>query len=169
APNGGRGRPLYCSVPAVRPQSARLSNPGHPLLSVISMPKEAGTKAPAPGTRAVTVPAPEDLELAKDDALLQLRIGRSAHFYAVVASAALALDGILILLFPPLPSLASSDHGTTALVNSYFLLFPLIAGLVLSAVGLAVKWEVYQLWPWEKHFSATVGALAVNILLAVVY
>lgn len=134
------------------------------------MPKAAAPRSPAPGTRAVTVPGPEDLELAKDDALLQLHIGRSAHFYTVLASAALAFDGILILFFlNPLPSLGSGDHGGTALVATLYLLIPLVAALLVSAVGLAVKWEVYQLWPWEKHFSFTVGALGVNILLAVVY
>jgi KaiC/GvpD/RAD55 family RecA-like ATPase len=134
------------------------------------MPKQAVTKTPAPATRAVTVPAPEDLELAKDDALLQLRIGRSAHLYSVVASALLALDGLLILLFySTLPSLDAAATGTTALGQTFYLLIPLIAGLAVSGVGLAVKWEVYQLWPWEKHFSTTVGALAVNIVLAVVY
>jgi len=134
------------------------------------MPKPAPKSGPAPGTRAVTVPGPEDLELAKDDALLQLKIGRSAHFYAVIASAILALDGVLILLLPnQLPSLASTDQGWVAVSGTYFLLLPLIGGLVLSVIGLVVKWEVYQLWPWEKHFSATVAAVAVNVLLAVVY
>jgi len=134
------------------------------------MPKVAGAKAPAPATRAVTVPGPEDLELAKDDALLQLRIGRSAHLYTVLASAALALDGILILFFfSTLPTLGSGEYGTAALGSTFYLLIPLGAGVAISAVGLAVKWEVYQLWPWEKHFSTTVGAVAVNILLAVVY
>ena len=134
------------------------------------MPKEAGDKPPAPATRAVTVPAPEDLELAQSDALLQLRIGRTAHFYTVVASALLALAGVLILLFPnTLPSIGSGATGTAAVVSSFTLLFPLAAGLVLAAAGLVTKWEVYQLWPWEKHFSTTVGALAVNVLLAMVY
>lgn len=134
------------------------------------MPKVAGAKAVAPATRAITVPAPEDLEHAKDDALLQLQIGRSAHLYTVLASAALALDGILILFFfSTFPTLASGDHGTAALAETFYLLIPLIAGIVLSGVGLAVKWEVYQLWPWEKHFSASVAALAVNVALAVVY
>ena len=134
------------------------------------MPKEAGANPPAPATRAVTVPAPEDLELAQSDALLQLRIGRTAHFYTVIASALLALDGVLILLFPStLPSISSGTTGTAALESSFTLLIPLAAGLILSAVGLAIKWEVYQLWPWEKHFSTTVGALAVNVLLGVVY
>ncbi|MGA3021853.1 MAG: ATPase domain-containing protein [Thermoplasmata archaeon] len=134
------------------------------------MPKEAGEKPPAPATRTVTVPAPEDLELAQSDALLQLRLGRAAHFYTVLASALLALDGVLILIFfSTLPSLGSGDTGAAAVGATFYLLFPLAAGLVLSAVGLFAKWEVYQLWPWEKHFSTTVGALGVNVLLAVVY
>jgi KaiC/GvpD/RAD55 family RecA-like ATPase len=127
-------------------------------------------KAPAPATRAITVPAPEDLELAKDDALLQLKIGRSAHLYTVLVSAALALVGIIVLFFfSNLPQLGSGDHGAMAVGETFFLLVPLLAGLALSAVALAVKWEVYQLWPWEKHFSTTVGALGVNAALAVVY
>jgi len=136
------------------------------------MPKDAGAKppAPAPGTRAVTVPAPEDLELAKEDALLQLRIGRAAHFYAILVSAALALDGILILFFfTSLPTLGSGEFGFAAIASTFYLLFPLGAGVGISAVALAVKWEVYQLWPWERHFSVTVGALGINIVLAVVY
>ncbi len=134
------------------------------------MPDQAGAKPPAPATRAVTVPAPEDLELAQSDALLQLRIGRAAHFYTVIASALLALDGILILFFfSSLPSLGSGETGGAAVAATFYLLFPLAAGIIVSAVGLVVKWEVYQLWPWEQHFSTTVGALAVNVLLAVVY
>lgn len=134
------------------------------------MPKPAAAKAPAPATRAVTVPAPEDLEHAKEDALLQLRIGRSAHLYTVLGSGALALDAVLILFFyGTLPFLGAGDTGTVALGATFYLLIPLVAGLVLSGIGLVVKWEVYQLWPWEKHFSVTVGALAANILLAVVY
>jgi KaiC/GvpD/RAD55 family RecA-like ATPase len=143
------------------------------------MPKEAGAKTaaaktPAPATRAVTVPGPEDLELAKEDALLQLKIGRSAHFYTVIVSGLLALDGVLLLLVYPffyssLPSMGSTETGTHAVLDSLYLLIPLVAGVVISAIGLITKWEAYQLWPWEKHFSTTVGAVALNALLAVVY
>jgi KaiC/GvpD/RAD55 family RecA-like ATPase len=116
-------------------------------------------------TRTVTVPAPEDLEHAKDDALLQLRIGRSAHFYTVVISAALALDGILLLYIQP--SLGSLAPGTWS--TSFYLLFPIGAGVMISAVGLAMKWEEYQLWPWELHFSTTVGALGLNAVILLVF
>ena len=118
-------------------------------------------KAAAPAPRSVTVPAPEDLEHAKDDALLQLRIGRFTHLYTVVISAALALDGILLLYFQPhLGVLAPGSWRT-----SFYLLFPIGAGVMIAAVGLASKWEEYNLWPWEAHFSASVGALAVNGLI----
>ena len=126
--------------------------------------------AVAPGTRSVTVPQPEDFQHAEKDALLQLKIGRSAHVYAVFVSTALALNGLLLLFFyRQLPSFASSDHGMTALQDTFYLILPLIAGLAVAAVGLASKWEDFMLWPWEPHFSLTVTALAVNALLAVVY
>ena len=131
-------------------------------------------KAPAPiaapGTRSVTVPQPEDFKHAEKDALLQLKIGRSAHLYAIMASTALALDGFLLLFFySVLPTLAAGDTGTVALEHSFFLIFPLLAGLALAGIGLASKWEEFQLWPWETHFSVTVAALAANVLLAIVY
>jgi KaiC/GvpD/RAD55 family RecA-like ATPase len=133
-------------------------------------PKSTAKAAPAPGSRSVTVPAPEDFELAKNDALLQLKIGRAAHLYAIFISAALALDGILILLFyPQLPTLGSSESGGVALGHSFFLILPLVAGLAIAGTGLIAKWEVYQLWPWETHFSVTVAAVAVNALIAVTY
>ncbi len=129
----------------------------------------AATK-PAPATRSVTVPAPEDLELAKEDALLQLRIGRSAHLYAVLISAALAFDGIILLLFDSnLPALPAAVNGLAALNDSSFLLIPLAAGLAISIIGVTTKWEAFQLWPWEAHFSTTVGALGLNVFLAIVY
>ncbi len=126
---------------------------------------KAKGKAPVAATRSVTVPAPEDLEHAKDDALLQLRIGRYTHFYTVVISAALALDGFLLLYInPKLDSLAPGSWGTAS-----YLLLPIGAGVMISAVGLASKWEEYNLWPWEAHFSASVGALGLNAIILFVF
>ena len=102
----------------------------------------SATRPPAPATRSVTVPAPEDLELAKDDALLQLRIGRGAHLYAVFVSAALALDGVLLLfLYPSLPTLAAGSTGAAAFSQTFFLLLPVLAALAVSVIGLVTKWR----------------------------
>jgi len=108
--------------------------------------------------------------MAKEDALLQLKIGRSAHLVAVGVSATLALDGILVLfLFPHLPALPGGAQGFAALGPSFFLLLPALAGLAIALVGLLSKWEAFQLWPWEPHFSITVGAVGLNVLTTVVY
>ncbi len=134
------------------------------------MPKDSPAAAPTPGTRPVTVPAPEDLELAKEDALLQLKIGRSAHTYAVAASAALALAGIFVLAFDPsLPTLPVGTTGFAAFAATYYLAIVALAGLAVAAVGLVSKWEDFQLWPWEAHFSTSVAAVAVNALIVVTY
>ena len=118
----------------------------------------------------MTVPQPEDFKHAEKDALLQLKIGRAAHLYAIFASTALALDGFLLLFFyTQLPTLNSGDTGTDALAHSFFLILPLLAGLAVAGIGLASKWEEFQLWPWETHFSVTVGAVAANALLLIVY
>ncbi|HYA57573.1 MAG TPA: ATPase domain-containing protein [Thermoplasmata archaeon] len=134
------------------------------------MPKTPAARTPAPATRSVTVPAPADLELAKDDALLQLRIGRMVHLYAVLVSGALAVVAIILLLFyPTLPTLRASETGGPALVDSFFVLVPIAAGLAIAAIGLISKWEAFQLWPWEPHFSTTVGALLANVAIAAIY
>ena len=126
--------------------------------------------AVAPGTRSVTVPRPEDLKHAEKDALLQLKIGRSAHFYTIVASAAFALDGFLLLFFySQLPALGAQETGAAALEHTFFLILPLLAGLAVAGIGLASKWEEFMLWPWEAHFSITIAAVVANVLLAVVY
>jgi KaiC/GvpD/RAD55 family RecA-like ATPase len=102
-----------------------------------------------------------DIDRAKEDALLQLKIGREAHYISVVVAGALLVDTLLLLLFTP-SSLTASTRGLGAL---YFLLVPALGGLYLAAFGLRVKWEEYQIWPWEMHFSVTVGALLADALL----
>ncbi len=126
--------------------------------------------APTPAGRTITVPAPEDLEHAKDDALLQLKIGRSAHLFAVGVSAGLALAGVLVLAFqPPGAAVANRATGWAEFSDTFYLLFVIAAGVAIAGVALYSKWEAYQLWPWEAHFSITFGALLGNGLLAGVY
>ncbi|HEV8050577.1 MAG TPA: hypothetical protein VGP88_08295, partial [Thermoplasmata archaeon] len=116
-------------------------------------------------SRSTTVPTSEDLDLVKDDALLQLRIGRSAHYYAVFVAIALLLDAFLVLFLQP----TLSGTVTSRLGHLAFLTFPLFAGLFLAVFGLRVKWEVYQLWPWEPHFSVTVAAVVLDLALVGVF
>lgn len=115
--------------------------------------------------RSTTVPTPEDLDLVKDDALLQLRIGRSAHYYTVFVAMALLLDAFVVLFL--VPSLGSAIPVRFA--HLVGLIFPLFGGLFLAVFGLRVKWEVFQLWPWEMHFSVTVAAVAVDAILVGVF
>jgi KaiC/GvpD/RAD55 family RecA-like ATPase len=123
------------------------------------------TTPAATPSRSTTVPTSEDLDLVKDDALLQLRIGRSAHYYAVFVAIALLLDAFLVLFLRP----SLSGVVPSRFWNLSYLIFPLFAGLFLAVFGLRVKWEVYQLWPWEPHFSVTVGAVVLDIALVAVF
>ncbi|HXQ93890.1 MAG TPA: ATPase domain-containing protein [Thermoplasmata archaeon] len=116
-------------------------------------------------SRSTTVPTSEDLDLVKDDALLQLRIGRSAHYYAVFVAIALVLDASVVLFVQP----TISGIVPSRIRNLSFLIFPLFAGLFLAVFGLRVKWEVYQLWPWEPHFSVTVAAVVLDLALVGIF
>lgn len=134
------------------------------------MPKAATGGRSSPSTSGATVVGKEDLAMAKEDALLQLRIGRIAHRYAVGVSAALALDGILVLvLLPHLPTLGPDATRWAAFYPTFFFLIPALAGLAIAVVGLVLKWEAFQLWPWEPHFSTTVGAVGLNAGITIVY
>jgi KaiC/GvpD/RAD55 family RecA-like ATPase len=134
---------------------------------MVKRPSRPAAERPLPPASPVR---PEDLETAKRDALLQLKIGRSAHFSAVLVSAALALDAILLLfLFPTLPTLAGSDRGWVAFAHSFYLILPIAGGITVAAVGLASKWESFQFWPWEAHFATSVGGFALMVLAVVLY
>lgn len=122
-------------------------------------------QAPPRTARRLMVPTADDLEMAREDALLQLKIGRTAHYYAVLVSVAVAVAGFLVLFLQP--TLSASASGS--LSSNFFLAFLIAGGIYLSAAGLQIKWEAYQLWPWETHFWATVLALVLNVALGVVY
>ncbi len=133
------------------------------------MPKRSssGTSA-GPSTKSAAAVPPEELDLAKRDALLQLRIGRTAHSSAILLSALLAIAGVALLVVK-IPAMPSNARGVDALGATYYLALPLAAGLLIAAVGLVLKWGEFQLWPWEPHFATSIGALGFNIALAVVY
>jgi hypothetical protein len=106
-----------------------------------------------------------DVKEAKADALMQLKIGRSAHYYTVAIFGGLLLDGFLTLYFPP-NLRAGAGAGFASL---YFLGIPILAGLLLSVFGLRAKWDAGFVWPWERHFWMALGALALAFGSAWVY
>jgi KaiC/GvpD/RAD55 family RecA-like ATPase/uncharacterized protein (DUF3084 family) len=134
------------------------------------MPRKSSPPQPVRSPSGVGDLARRDLEVAGREALLQLRIGRVAHVAAIGLSALLALDALLLLAVSrTLPVLQSSDTAWNALAHSYYLLLPIVGALVVSALGLAAKWEAFQVWPWERHFSISVGAFGLSLLVLVLY
>lgn len=103
--------------------------------------------------RSEHIPTEHDLKQAREDSLLQLRIGRSANYYAIVLLGLLFVGGFLIVVFNPYAS------SLPMFGSLYFLLFPIAGALILSFFGLAAKWETYQIWPWEAHFWVTILAV----------
>jgi hypothetical protein len=111
------------------------------------------------GGRSQAVPTEHDLAEAKEDALLQLRIGRTAHFYTMIVFSAMFVDGFLVILLNP------SASGAPLLRALFFLFFPLAGALLIAGFGIGVKWDTYQIWPWELHFWVTVVSVALAVLL----
>lgn len=111
------------------------------------------------------MPTGEDLEQAKSDALLQLRIGRSAHYYSILVAVALLFDAALVLYVQP----NITAFEPAQLRSVFFLLFPLIGAVFLAILGIRVKWETYQLWPWEGHFWTSLAAVLYNGFLTAIY
>ncbi len=106
-------------------------------------------------------PTSQDLERARQDALIQLKIGRSAHYYSVGVSVALLVDAILVLLVRPGVRPATPE----ALASLFPALFPLLAGLFLSAVAVKLKWEANRFSFSEAHFLVSWGALVLDAVL----
>jgi KaiC/GvpD/RAD55 family RecA-like ATPase len=124
-----------------------------------------GGAAPTGSSRSAAQPTRADLDQAREDALLQLRIGRSAHYYSVAFSVALLVDAFLVLYLAP----SVTAIGRTPIRSLFPLVFPLIGGLYLSILALRLKWDAYQFTLGEPHFLATLGAVALNLLLSGIF
>lgn len=135
------------------------------------MPKRAPpSSVPPRGPRARSALTGQDMDAAQRDALLQLKIGRSAHLLTVAVSALLGLDAVLLLFFfSPLPTLSSGEHGLSGLLPTVYLLLPLVGAILLATVGVAAKWGEFRFWPWERHFLASLGSLALGLFAGVLY
>lgn len=121
--------------------------------------------APAPASRGPVRPSPAELERARQDALIQLKIGRSAHYYSVAVSVALLVDAVLVLSFLP-----RIHINAAPILNSLFpVIFPLVGGLYLSAVGVQVKWQSNRFSHLEAHFLVTWASLAYNLVLLILF
>jgi len=118
--------------------------------------------APAAATRPPPRPSPAEVERARQDALIQLNIGRSAHYYSVAVSVALLVDAFLVLYLQPGLNIAAAP-----LLKALFpVIFPLIGGLYLSVIGVQVKWQAERFSHAEPHFIVSWVALAFNVILA---
>lgn len=136
------------------PKSPRPSAPARPAAPGSAPTSGAVSQAPASLSS-------RDLERAREEALFQLRIGRSAHYSAVAVAGLLLVDALLVLFFPP-----NLAYGRPIeLRDGYFLLLPVVAGLYLAALAVWIKWESFGYWPWEPHLAWSVGTLAGAVAL----
>ncbi|MGC2290026.1 MAG: hypothetical protein WA688_09260, partial [Thermoplasmata archaeon] len=127
-------------------------------------PSDSAT-APAPATRIPPRPSPAELERARQDALIQLRIGRSAHYYSVAVSVALLIDAFLVLYLDP-----GLRITTVPILKTLFpVIFPLVGGLYLAVIGVQVKWKSERFSHAEPHFLVTWAALGYNVVLAFLF
>jgi KaiC/GvpD/RAD55 family RecA-like ATPase len=123
--------------------------------------------APAPvrGSRAPVRPSAGEVERARQDALIQLRLGRSSHYYSVAVSVALLVDGFLVLYLQPGLRITAAP----ILATLFPLAFPILGGLLLSAVSAQVKWQADRFSLAEPHFMVTWAALGYSVLLTIIF
>ncbi len=121
--------------------------------------------APAPATRGPERPTSAEMERARQDALIQLKIGRSAHYYSVGVSVALLIDAFLVLYLQPGLRITAAP-----ILKSLFpAIFPLAGGLYLAVLGLQVKWQAERFSHLEAHFLVTWVALAYDAVLVYLF
>jgi KaiC/GvpD/RAD55 family RecA-like ATPase len=126
-------------------------------------PRKKGKKPPAPRRKE-----PEEsrydssLERAETPrsrkaAILQLRMGRSAHVLGIVSGLALAATAILAYLLETWDPLKDAPEYLTVLKW----IVPLAAGMLIAIIALALKWEPYFADRLDAHFLLSVCALIV--------
>jgi KaiC/GvpD/RAD55 family RecA-like ATPase len=98
-----------------------------------------------------------EVKRSRKAAILQLRIGRLAHTIGIASGLALALTAVIAYGLVNWDFLRDAPEWLTTLKW----IIPLVAGIVVAAVGLAIKWEPYYTDREEPHFVASIVALVV--------
>lgn len=102
-----------------------------------------------------------EVRRSRKAAILQLRMGRLAHVIGISSGLALALTALIaygIVKWEPLST--APDWFVT-----FKWIVPLVAGVVVAAVGIAMKWEPYLADREQPHFIMSIFALAVPALV----
>ncbi|MFQ6128917.1 MAG: ATPase domain-containing protein [Thermoplasmata archaeon] len=101
-----------------------------------------------------------------ETAKLQLRIGRSAHGYGVIAALILTMNAILAYLLEVSEIFLDPPFSWAALL---LWILPMVVGIGVGISALSLKWEHYSYERASGHFILTVlGILIPSIGLAVV-
>ena len=100
---------------------------------------------------------------ARKAAMLQLRMGRTAHVLGLASGLALAATAVLAYLLENWDMLIDAPEYVTVLKW----ILPLLAGIVAALVSLGVKWEPYFADRREPHFVLNAVALIVPAVFVV--
>ena len=125
----------------------------------------ATAPAQAPAGRGPVRPTSAEMERARQDALIQLKIGRQAHYYSIGVSVALLIDAFLVLYLQPGLRITAAP----ILKTLFPAIFPLLGGLYLAIVGVQVKWQAERFSHGEAHFIVSWVGLAYDAALAYIF
>ncbi|MCJ2533362.1 MAG: hypothetical protein LN411_05535 [Candidatus Thermoplasmatota archaeon] len=100
---------------------------------------------------------------SRKSAILQLRMGRSAHVLSLVSGLALAATAILAYLLENWAPLIDAPEYVTILKW----IVPLVAGMSIAIIALALKWEPYFADRTEPHFLLGISAFIVPTVFVV--
>lgn len=99
--------------------------------------------------------------MAAETARLQLRMGRAAHGYGVIAAMILTFNAILAYLMEVTEIFADPPFSSAVLL---LWTLPMMIGLGVGASALALKWEPYSYERTSGHFILTVLGTAVPVI-----
>jgi KaiC/GvpD/RAD55 family RecA-like ATPase len=104
-----------------------------------------------------------EVKRSRKAAILQLRIGRLAHIIGIASGLALALTAVIAYGLINWDFLRDAPDWLTTLKW----IIPLVAGVAVAIVGLAIKWEPYFTDREEPHFVASIVALVAPVFIIV--
>ncbi|MCJ2562830.1 MAG: hypothetical protein LN417_01900 [Candidatus Thermoplasmatota archaeon] len=103
----------------------------------------------------------ERAAMAAETARLQLRLGRAAHGYGVIAAMILTFNAILAYLMEVTEIFADPPFSSAVLL---LWTLPMMIGIGVGASALALKWEPYSYERTSGHFILTVVGTIVPVI-----